>query len=266
MSALRHLEKGRTMQSRELVRLSSGDRIQRAAYDPAGLAISESFRSEIRVLGQAHRNANDGISLLQNAEGGLNSIGNMAIRLKQLAVQASTDTIGNRERQFVNLEFKNLTEEIKRITKVTDFNGIKTLEGGSRKYGIQLGAGSEPKSNRLNYDLKRILKSSDELPLLSSSVKNAGDARKTLEKIDSFINEVGRGKSYLGGMQNRLTSAAKSLSIMREGTEETRSKIRDADIAKSSTEKVKSDVISEASRAMLAQASNFPKKIEKLVS
>ena len=237
-----------------------------ASVDPSGLAISEVMRGDIRSLGQAYRNANEGVSFLQVAEGGLNTIGNMARRLKELALQAATDTLSNREREFLDLEFQNLTQEIERVVQGTNFNGVKALDGRSRKFDIQIGIDHNAQRSRVSYDVSNILKHSKDLAVMKSSVHNRENARDTIGKIDSFINELSRGRGYLGGLQNRFESTAQAISIMNEGMQSAHSQVRDTDVAKSAGLKTKFDIMAEAGSAVLAQANNIPKDIERLIS
>ena len=266
MAAMRNFNEGRKVQSRELISLSSGDRIQKAAYDPSGLAISETMRSRIRSMGQAYRNTNNGVSLLQSAEGGLTTMSDMAVRLKELALQASSDTLNKKERAFANVEFQNLTQEIKRITQASHFDGIKVLDGNGRNHLIYSGIGNNPNYNSLSYDLKGVIRKSDELAVLDGSISNRSGARNALATIDSFINEVNSGRSYLGGIHNNLESTLNNLSIMNEGLQASRSQVRDTDMAASTGEKIKADIASNIGSSVLLQVSNLPNHVKKLVS
>ena len=152
LNARRNLGKTRFELSRTLEKLSSGERINRAGDDAAGLAISENLKAQIRGLGQAERNAEDGVSLVQIAEGALAEISNILIRLRELSVQAASDTIGRTERKFLNVEFEQLTSEIDRIANSTEFNRVPLLNGTGAVFDIQIGTRNDPISDRLTFD------------------------------------------------------------------------------------------------------------------
>ena len=265
MMTLRNMSKIQQVQSRELVRLASGDKIEQAGYDPSGLAISEVLKSDIRSMGQAYRNANDGISLIQVAEGNLNTINDLGIRLKELAIQSSNDTLSDKDRRLANLEFQNLFQEIKKISHSSDFNGIEVFNGKNNNHGIHIGIGHNPEIDGLKFDLGKFLKPNKELSISGTSISTTKQARDTLDKIDSFMNEIHNGKTYLGALQGRLESTAGNLSIRKGETQAVRSKMRDTDIAESSGLKMKADIIHEASRAVLTQTSNLQSGIKSLL-
>ena len=265
MIARRHMTNGQRVHDRELVRLSSGDRIERSSYDPSGLAISEKMRAHIRSLGQAYRNTNDGISALQMAEGGLNSMGEMALRLKELALQSSNSTLSDQERVFTDLEFRNLKTEIRRLAEATEFNGVRVLNGVNKHYGTQVGIHKNESVNRVSYRVGDILQSLDRLDVLNASVSSIEDARGALGMVDDFIDEVNRGRGHLGGVQNRLEVTASTISSLSGEVQSSQSKIRDVDIAKSSSERIKSGIVNQASMSVLSQANNLPANVGKLL-
>ena len=152
LAAQRTLGANNTEQASTLGKLSSGTRIVKAADDAAGLAISEKLKAQIRGVNQAERNANDGISMIQTAEGGLNESSNILVRLRELAVQSASDTVGDSERKFTNLEYQNLKQEMERISQVTEFNGKKLLNGSGDKYDFQIGINNDDFQDRIKYD------------------------------------------------------------------------------------------------------------------
>ena len=265
MVARRHMANSQKNQDKELIRLASGDRIERSHYDPSGLAISEKMRAHIRSLGQAYRNTNDGISILQVAEGGLNSMGEMGARLKELALQSANGTLSDRERSLIDLEFGNLKTEIKRLAEATEFNGVKSLDGSQRIYGTQVGIHEDPLINRVSYRVGDILKAVDNLEVTNASVATTGDARDSLGAVDNLIHEVSRGRGYLGGVQNRLQITANSIGAVNEGMESSKSKIRDVDVAKSTSERIKMGIITNASMQVLSQANRIPEGVGRLL-
>jgi len=150
LTAQRSLGKTAAQEESTLSKLSSGNRITKAADDAAGLAISEKMKAQIRGTNQAERNANDGISLIQTAEGGLNEISNILVRLRELSVQAASDTVGDSERKFTDVEYQNLKQEIERISQVTEFNGKKLLNGLGDKYDFQIGIYNDDFQDRIS--------------------------------------------------------------------------------------------------------------------
>ena len=266
MVARRHMTNGQRAHDKELVRLASGDRIEKSYYDPSGLAISEKMRAHIKSLGQAYRNTNDGIAAIQMAEGGLNTMGEIGLRLKELALQSANGTLSNRERVFTELEFKNLKEEIKRVAAATEFNGVKIINGTHRDYETQVGIHKDEQINRVGYDIDDVLKSVDNLDIANASVFSIEGARKAIGNVDSLLDEVSKGRGYLGGVQNRLEVTASTISVASEGMRSSNSKIRDVDIAKSSSERIKLDIINKASMSVLSQANGIPAGVAKLLS
>lgn len=195
LSAQRSLGNTVQDQAASMQKLSSGSRIVRAADDAAGLAISEKMRAKIRSTGQAERNANDGISLIQTAEGGLTEINNILIRLRELGMQSASDTVGDQERQFTNLEYQNLKKEIERISQVTEFNGKKLLNGNGDKYDVQIGTNNDDFQDRISYNAFNVNSSLYSLFGGKEAESDAETLRTDLaaiEKDDSFENETER--------------------------------------------------------------------------
>lgn len=265
MVAQRRISETRQIEERESVRLSSGDRISRAAYDPSGLAISETMRARSRSFQQATRNTNDGVSLLQIADGSLGEIHSLGARLKELAIQSSTETYNDSDRANIEGEFSQLLNEVKRITKNTEFNGNKLLDGSSNQYDLQVGIDGDANSSRMSYDMKKVLSSFNNLSISGVSVASKGSAQASLSRLDTFIDKVSKGRAYLGSFQTRLHSAGNNLSIMDENIQASRSKIRDTDYANSTAERVKAQITQGAATTMLKQTNIAPENVLKLI-
>lgn len=261
LTAQRHLRNTRRLLDRSLERLSSGYRINRAGDDAAGLAISEKLRAKTRGLVQAQRNASDGISLIQVAEGGLNEIQNILVRLRELGVQAASDTIGNQERRYLNEEFQALKEEIDRIANATEFNGTVLLDGTGGSLDIQVNTGGLNLLgvDRITFDAFKSDVNVDKLGLEELGVVAKPDAQRSLAVIDAAIENVSSIRGDLGAIENRLTSTIKNLSISIENLSAANSKIKDVDIANETSELTKRNVLLQAGTSVLSQANSVPK-------
>ena len=253
LNARRLLSASSETQQKTLERLSSGNRINKAGDDAAGLAISENLKAQIRGLRQAKRNASDGISLVQVTEGGLNEISNILIRLRELAVQAASDTIGDSERSFTDREFQSLKNEIQRISENTSFNGTPLLNGEEKVIDIQVGINNTA-NDRLSYDVKYAAAGVEALGLMEQAVNSKMGAQDSLAKLDSGLRKVNEVRSTLGAMQNRLSSTVNNLAIYDENLSAANSRVRDADIAEESSELTKANILTQAGVAVLAQA------------
>ncbi|MCC6137175.1 MAG: flagellin FliC [Bdellovibrionaceae bacterium] len=250
---------------RNLERLSSGYRINRAADDAAGLAISENLRAQIRGMKQANRNANDGISLAQVAEGGLNEISNMLIRMRELAIQSSSDTISDVERGFVDMEFQGLKKEIQRVAEVTEYNGQELLNGLGGAYEIQVGVHNDPFQDRITFDATNADVTLDALGLTSESLAGKEPSRNTLAVLDESLTKVNATRADLGAFQNRLVSTINNLNIAHENLSAANSRIKDADIAEETAELTRNNVMMQANMATLSQANNITNLALKLL-
>lgn len=254
LNAQRNLSSTRVDQQKVLEQLSSGQRINRAGDDAAGLAISENLKAQIRGLGQAERNAQDGISLVQIAEGGMTEVSNILIRLRELAVQAASDTIGPTERKFLNVEFEQLTSEIDRIANSTEFNRVPLLNGTGAVFDIQIGTRNDPLSDRLTFDASSADVNVAALGLNLASVADKISAQNSLSAIDQAIVSVSGIRADFGALQNRLQSTINNLQISVENLSAANSRVRDADIAKSTAELTKTNILMQAGTSVLAQA------------
>lgn len=238
--------------------LATGDRLYQAANDPSALVISEGMRSRIRSLGQATRNANDSISMIQVAEVGLSSIQEMGIRLKELALQTANDTLGDEDRGRANVEFQQLKKEIKRVIKESNFNGRKLLDGSGGQFDFQIGIHNDPKVDQVNYDMSRLLRSADKVSLGSNSITTKNGSLSVLPAIDRMMTEVSGARAFLGGVQNRVQSTVSNLQVFRENTEASNSRIRDTDIAKATADRAVTRIKTNASTGFLSHAKTLP--------
>jgi flagellin len=254
LNAQRNLVGTQHAMDQSLARLSSGFRINQAADDAAGLAISENLRAQIRGLGQANRNSNDGISLVQVAEGGLNEISNMLIRLRELGVQASSDTIGDTERKFLDVEYQQLKSEIQRVSEVTTFNGYDLLNGSGGVLDIQVGVHNDPFKDRISFNTAAADATQAALGITSEAVNTKQQAQQSLEIIDTAMVSVNAMRANFGAMQNRLQSTIANLMISHENLSAANSRIRDTDIAAESAELTRNTILKQAGVSMLGQA------------
>jgi flagellin len=239
---------------KSLERLSSGFRINRAGDDAAGLAISENLKAQIRGLKQASRNAQDGVSLVQVAEGSLNEISQILIRLRELSVQAASDTIGPVERQFLNVEYDQLVSEIDRIADGTEFNGTQLLSGTGSILDFQVGTRNDPNIDRLSFDASKADANAAALGVNLTSVADKASAQNTLSAIDQAIVSVSAMRADFGAIQNRLQSTISNLSVSVENMSAANSRIRDVDVAEETAELTRNNILLNAGTSVLAQA------------
>jgi flagellin len=250
-------------------RISSGIRINRAADDAAGLGISEALRSDIRALRQAVRNSNDGIALINVAEGALNEQSSILIRLRELASQAATGTVGSTERATIQLEFNALRNEIDRISATTQFNGQGLVDGSlastvssANQVLIQVGIDSGTNSRiNLNEQINLTAVTSSSLGIDTLSVTAAAQALTTLDTINTAISKVTQARGQVGAVQNRLTRSVGNLSVSIENLQAAESSIRDADIAKEIADLTRNQILVQSATAMVGQANLIPQSI-----
>ncbi|MDP7321349.1 MAG: flagellin [Bacteriovoracaceae bacterium] len=266
ISAQRNLSRTKMNLNSNLRKLSSGERITRAADDAAGLAISENLKAEIRSIRQAKRNADDGISLIQTAEGGLSEVSNIIIRLRELAVQAASDTVGDTERSFSDIEFQQLKDEIQRIAMSSEFNGRKLLDGTSGLVEIQVGTSNDPFNDRIRYDGSEVVSTLDSLGLSAESVASKQGAQLALSRLDDALVQVNGVRANLGALQNRLTSVVQNLGVTEENFSEANSRIRDVDVAAETADMTKNNILNQAGVSVLAQANQAPTFALKLLN
>ncbi len=259
------MSKVENAKSDSLAKLSSGTRINKAGDDAAGLAISEKLKANIRGSQQATRNAGDGISMIQTAEGGLNEVSNILIRLRELSVQSASDTVGDTERKFADLEFQNLTQEVDRIAASTQFNGKTLLTGEGDALDFQVGIMNDAKNDRLSYRPQDSSAKTSDLGIEGLGVMTKVNAQENLEKIDNAINGVNGNRASLGALQNRLQSTISNLETRTENLAAANSRIRDTDVAMESAELAKNNILSAASVSVLSQANSSGSGALKLI-
>jgi len=265
------INNGRLAQSVE--RISSGIRINRGSDDAAGLAISEGLRSDIRALRQAVRNANDGVSLINVTEGALNEQSGILIRLRELASQAATGTVGSTERQTIQLEFTALRNEVDRIAQTTEFNGQKLVEGSlassvatTSHILIQVGLDNTSHSRiNLNTEVNLGAMTSTGLTIHELSVTSADAALTALEQINTSIGTLTQGRGKIGAVQNRLIRTISTISIAVENLSAAESAIRDADIAEEVALLTRNQILVQAATAMVGQANLIPQSVLQLL-
>ena len=260
LTSQRHLQNTRKLLDKSLERLASGYRINRAGDDAAGLAISEKLRAKTRGLMQAQRNANDGVSLIQVAEGSLNEVHNILIRLRELGVQAASDTVGGRERGYLNEEFQLLKEELDRIANAAEFNGTNLLDGtgGTLDFQINTGGMNLMGVDRISFNASRLDVNTARLGIDSLSVHNKPSAQQTLEVVDQAMDRVSSVRGELGAIESRLESTIKNIAISVENFSAANSRIKDVDLANETAELTKNSILMQAGVSVLAQANNIP--------
>ncbi len=265
LNAQRNLSGSQRIVNESMAKLSSGSRINKAADDAAGLAISENLKAQIRSTAQAQRNANDGISLIQIAEGGLNEVGNIIIRLRELGVQASSDTVGDKERGIIDVEVQNLTSEIQRISKSTTWGTTKLLDGSMPKFDFQVGIGNEGDKDRISFDASEYSVTVESLGLEGLSFSDKEGAQNALAKLDKAQTNVNGTRAYLGALQNRLNSTIDNLGVAHENLSAANSRIRDTDIAAASSEMTRNNILLQAGTSVLSQANQSAQLALKLI-
>ena len=245
--------------------LSSGSRITKAADDAAGLSISENLKSTIRGFRQAQRNAQDGMSMVQVAEGGLGEISNILTRLRELGVQAASDNISDKERSFVNKEVLQLRDEIDRIAFSSRFGSVKLLDGSGGVFQFQVDINNNDDVDRISFDSSQQVATTEALGVKEFDFGTAEGARGALETIETAQQQVNGYRANLGAIQNRLISTTENLGVGIENFSAANSRVRDADIANSSAELTRNTILLNASTAVLAQANQAPASALKLI-
>ncbi len=274
VNAQRNLDINSSRLSKSIERISSGIRINKGADDAAGLAISEGLRSDIRALRQATRNANDGMSLVNVAEGALNEQSGILIRLRELASQAATGTVGSTERASIQLEFSALRQELTRIANTTEFNGIGLIDGSlassvssTSHTLIQIGIDNTANSRlNLNSTLALDAVTAENLGLDTLSITASAEALTALASIETAIASVTASRGKVGAIQNRLQRSVSSLSISTENLQAAESAIRDADIAHEIAELTKNQILVQTSTAMVGQSNLIPQSVLQLLA
>ncbi len=265
MQAQSSLNKVNRESQDSFAKLSSGQRITKAADDAAGLAISEKLKAEIRSAQQANRNVNDGVSLVQVAEGGLNETSNILVRMRELAIQSASDTVGDSERGMANLEYQQLKSEMDRISQVTEFNGKKLLNGSGDKIDFQVGTGADEFKDRISLDTSVINSGIDAMGVEGVDVSSKEGAQGSLGALDSAIEKISGQRAVLGSLQNRLTSTSNNLQVYTENMSAANSRIRDVDYAEESAKQARNQILTSAGTSVLAQANVSSQNALKLI-
>jgi len=260
----KNLKVSNAQQEQEFAKLSSGKRITKAADDAAGLAIAKKMEAETRGLRMAARNANDGISLVQVAEGGLNETTNILTRLRELSVQAASDTVGEAERGYLSLEYEQLVQEADRISKTTNFNGRSLLKGEGTAMQFQVGAYAG-EDNMIEFDASQVDASSESLGISGSTIREKSDATDNLQRIDDAIAKVSAYRSNFGAIQSRLQSSVNNLEVSAVNQESARSRIEDVDVAESTARLASAQIKNAAGTASLAQANQIGQSAMRLI-
>jgi flagellin len=246
-------------------KLSSGYRINKSADDAAGLAISENLGGGIRSFRQASRNAQDGISFIQVAEGGMSEVSNMVIRLRELGVQAASDTIGPKERDYLDREVQQLKLEMQRIAQGTEYNGMKLLNGSGEKLDFQIGIKNDEFLDRISYDPSLTNVSLESLGLAEISAADKTNAQESLQKLDEAIQGVNSNRAQHGALQSRLNSTINNTEVAIENYSAAKSRIRDADVASETAELTRNSILLQAGVSVLAQANQSQSMALKLL-
>lgn len=262
LNAYRNLTGTQGSMQTSLERLSSGLRINRAADDAAGLAISEKLRSQVNGLNQAQSNAQDGVSLIQTAEGAMNETHAMLQRMRTLTVQASSDTNTSSDRAAIQKEVGALLKEIDSTTERTQFNGMNLLDGTFTGKSLQIGANS---GQTMSVDIKEMNVSGLGLTGLDLTTTGATGLASALGKIDKAISTVSDQRADLGALQNRLDHTIKNLGVSAENLAASESRIRDTDMAKEMTNFTRSQILQQAGTAMVSQANSMPNNVLSLL-
>ena len=266
LAANRALTHSSDDQKKTYTRLATGNRITEAGDDAAGLSISENLRSQIRSMTQAERNANDAISFAQVAEGGLSEIGNMLIRMRELGVQAASDTVGDKERGYINKEVSTLLTEVDRIAQGTNYNGMSLLNGQSSKGVLDFQVGIRNTApDRINFNINENDVRSSTLGVKDLDYTSIDSARDSLDRVDKAMDHVFGIRATLGAMQNKLHSTISSIGINKENLAQAHSRIADTDIATETSDLVRGNILQSAGVAVLAQANQAPMNALKLL-
>jgi flagellin len=259
--------------SRSLEKLSTGLRINRASDDAAGLSVSESLRSKIRGMARAKMNAEDGIALIQIAEGATGEINNILQRMRELCIQSATDTMTTTERSYIDKEFQQLQNEITRISNSASYNGMTLLDGGNSSFGtaggqssvLHIGSGSNAQIDRISITINAMTLGALGMTAGTTSVSTNVSALAALSVIDNAIKSVNTMRSDMGAYVNRLEFAIANLNNQVFNTQDAESRIRDVDFASETTEFTRSQILSQSATSMLSQANQVPQSVLSLI-
>lgn len=258
ISAQKTLASSQREIQKSFAQLSSGSRITKAADDAAGLSISETLKSTIRGYQQAQRNANDGISMVQVSEGGLGEISNILTRMRELGVQAASDTVGDTERGFIDKEIQQLKNEMQRIAKTTRWGDQNLLDGSGQEYAFQVDINNDDFNDRIAFDASAQDATIENLGVDGFDFSDKASAREALEVLEDAQTQVNGYRANLGAIQNRLISTTENLGVAVENFSAANSSIRDTDVAQSSAELARNNILLQASVGVLSQANQQP--------
>ena len=264
MNALGNLNRTNRGLTSTFAKISSGLRINSAADDGAGLAVAENLASDFRSLQQAQRNTHDGISVIQTAEGATNEVADILKRIRELAVQSSSETLHNNERTYIQDEFQELTKEVDRIANVTEFNGIALSNATNAELNVQVGI-FDTDNDRIAIQLGDLRASSLSVDTGSVNLSNVASAQAALATLDTALDSVNQFRSDFGAVENRLTSALNNLEIYSENISASESRIRDADFAHETAEMSKYQIMQQAGVAILGQANGLSQGALRLI-
>lgn len=251
--------------NKSYAQLASGSRITKAADDAAGLSISEKLKSNIRGYEQAKRNANDGISMVQVAEGSLGEVSNILTRMRELGVQAASDTVGSKERQFIDKEVQQLKNEIERIAQSSRYGDTKLLDGTGGDYSFQVDVNNNDFVDRISFDASEQEVTLSALGIDGFDFSSKDGAREALETLEGAQTQVNGHRATLGALQNRLVSTTENLSVAIENFSAANSRVRDTDVAQASADLAKNNILMNASVGVLASANQAPGQALKLI-
>jgi flagellin len=248
-----------------MAQLASGNRITKSADDAAGLAISENLKSQIRSYSQASRNANDGISMIQVAEGGLGEISNILTRMRELGIQAASDTVGEKERGMIDNEVQQLKAEAQRIAVTTRFGSQSLIDGQGSTFDFQVGIQNNADEDRISYDASLADATASSLGIDGFDFTSKDGAQEALSQLDEAQSNINGFRATLGALQNRLQSTVDNTGVMYENLSAANSRIRDTDVAAASSEMTRNNILLQASTSTLAQANQVPALAMKLI-
>ena len=258
LTAQRTLSSTKGALDRSMQKLSSGSRINKASDDAAGLAVSETLKASMRGLKQANRNTQDGISLIQTGESSLAEVGNMLSRMRELSIQAASDTINDRDRELTGREYNQLKAEIDRISETTEFNGTKLLNGEGKSFDFQVNTKNSAMVDRISFEPSEADSSSTALGVKFTDIFSKKGAQDSLEIIDGAISHVSELRAHFGSIQSRLNSTVENINGSLESMAAANSRIRDTDIAEESSEMAKHNIMLQSGISILAQANQQP--------
>lgn len=265
LSAQKSLAGSQREIQRSFTQLASGSRITKSSDDAAGLAISENLKSGMRSISQAGRNANDGISLIQTAEGGLGEISNILTRMRELGIQSASDTVSDKERSFLDKEVQQLRAEVDRISATTKFGNQELINGNGKIYDFQVGINNNPDADRISFDSGESDATAANLGIDGFDFSNKEGAQSALEVLDEAQSTVNGFRANLGALQNRLQVTYDNSQTMFENISAANSRIRDTDVAQASSELARNSILLQASTSTLAQANQITGTAMKLI-